>query len=172
VDLWRARPAKMRHRDDVLLFYGWLVEHEPRLVPIGSGAIEHVRRLVEDDIVQSDVLLASGNLPVEGETYWVIPNRNGDLIAASEAAAGLLGARGRGLRGRNLMIFFERDRDEWRARSATVTTVASEMFEPRLRPKETRPISVLVSLVALGPSEDSQVKWTFAVPVVGSKKPA
>ena len=37
VELWRSRPKTQRTSEDVLVFYGWLSEHEPALVPGGEG---------------------------------------------------------------------------------------------------------------------------------------
>jgi hypothetical protein len=46
VEAWRDRPEKKRTADDVLVFYGWLSEHDPDLVPSGPGSLNHVRQLV------------------------------------------------------------------------------------------------------------------------------
>jgi PAS domain-containing protein len=161
VDLWRERPAAQRRPEDVLAFYGWLAEHQPKLVPAGPGAIERVRRLVERDIVHVETSGTRTAPATEPGACWVITNREGDVVAASEQSARLLGVKPSGLLERNLLLFFGSARDEWRTRAATATMADSERFEASLRPRETRPIAVVVTLTALGSSRDAHVRWTL-----------
>ena len=44
VDLWQERPRWQRTADDLLRFYGWLLEHEPAVIPAGPGSILKVVR--------------------------------------------------------------------------------------------------------------------------------
>ena len=37
VDLWQERPRWQRTTDHLLRFYGWLLEHEPAVIPAGPG---------------------------------------------------------------------------------------------------------------------------------------
>jgi hypothetical protein len=46
VDVWREWPERNQSDDDVLGFYGWLLENEPTLIPAGPGSFERVRELV------------------------------------------------------------------------------------------------------------------------------
>ena len=43
VDLWQERPRWQRTADHLLRFYGWLLEHEPAVIPAGPGSILKVR---------------------------------------------------------------------------------------------------------------------------------
>ena len=47
VALWKGRPPQQRTSEDVGLFYNWLVDYAPWLVPRSSASIERVRELVE-----------------------------------------------------------------------------------------------------------------------------
>lgn len=52
VERWKDRPRAQRTQHDVLAFYGWLTDHESRLVPPGPGAYERIRQLVSPHIVE------------------------------------------------------------------------------------------------------------------------
>jgi PAS domain-containing protein len=160
VDLWRARSEALRQADHVLPFFGWLSEHEPNLVPGGPGAIEHVRRLVEPDIVRARGV-AGANADSDQQTCWIITNRSGEILAASEHGARLLAVSPRGLLQRNLTMFFHSGRDQWLARAAAIRAPEAETFPGRIRPKDGRPIAVRVGLRAFDESPESHVRWTF-----------
>jgi len=53
VEAWRDRPERNRSDDDVLAFYGWILEHEPTLIPPGPGSFERVRELVTPHLAKS-----------------------------------------------------------------------------------------------------------------------
>jgi len=52
VEAWQERPPKRRRPDDVLVFYSWLLEHEPDLVPHGPGSVGRLNQLLEPHIVE------------------------------------------------------------------------------------------------------------------------
>ena len=39
VDLWQERPRWQRTAKHLLPFYGWLLDHEPAVIPAGPGSI-------------------------------------------------------------------------------------------------------------------------------------
>jgi len=47
VALWKGRPCQQRTSEHVGLFYNWLVDYAPWLVPRSSASIERIRELVD-----------------------------------------------------------------------------------------------------------------------------
>jgi hypothetical protein len=39
IDLWQERPIWQRTAEHMVPFYGWLLEHEPAVIPTGPGSI-------------------------------------------------------------------------------------------------------------------------------------
>ena len=39
VDLWQERPIWQRTAEHLVPFYGWLLDHEPAVIPTGPGSI-------------------------------------------------------------------------------------------------------------------------------------
>ena len=46
VDLWQERPRWQRTAEHLLPFYGWLLEHEPAVIPPGPGSILKVSTIL------------------------------------------------------------------------------------------------------------------------------
>jgi len=46
VDAWCEQPERNQSDDDVLAFYGWLLQNAPTLIPPGPGSFERVREFV------------------------------------------------------------------------------------------------------------------------------
>ena len=46
VDLWQERPRWQRTAEHLLPFYGWLLEHEPAVIPQGPGSILKVSTIL------------------------------------------------------------------------------------------------------------------------------
>ena len=46
IDLWQERPIWQRTAEHVLPFYGWLLEHEPAVIPTGPGSIRKVSTIL------------------------------------------------------------------------------------------------------------------------------
>jgi hypothetical protein len=51
VDLWQERPRWQRTAEHLLLFYGWLSEHEPAVIPPGPGSILKVSTILAPHLV-------------------------------------------------------------------------------------------------------------------------
>jgi hypothetical protein len=119
VELWQARGRQRRTTYDVLAFYGWLTDHEPRLVPPGPESYEYLRQLLAphtvEDTPQEDGVTGHVDVGVGAES-WVITNRGGEIVAASDVAGHLLLLTPRGLIGRSLYLFFDGERTVWQAR--------------------------------------------------------
>jgi hypothetical protein len=55
VDLWQERPRWQRTADHLLPFYGWLLEHEPAVIPAGPGSILKVSTILAAHLLYSNV---------------------------------------------------------------------------------------------------------------------
>ena len=53
VELWQQRPRWQRSPDHVELFYGWLLEHEPAVIPTGSGSFQKIQTVLIPHIVET-----------------------------------------------------------------------------------------------------------------------
>ncbi len=85
----------------------------------------------------------------------------GFILHASALGARLLSMTPRSLPQRNLIVFFEQDRDQWRAAMSLVRAHGQIVRSGRLRPKEHRPIDVRVEISAAGDDVPPALLWTF-----------
>ena len=53
VELWQQRPRWQRSPDDVVHFYGWLLEHEPGVIPTGSGSFQKIQTALIPHIIET-----------------------------------------------------------------------------------------------------------------------
>ena len=54
VDLWQERPKWQRTAEHLLPFYGWLLDHEPAVIPAGPGSILKVSTILEAHLIYQD----------------------------------------------------------------------------------------------------------------------
>lgn len=50
VELWLQRPKHRRTEDDVIVFYGWLSEHEPGLIPAPGGSYHRLLEILGEHV--------------------------------------------------------------------------------------------------------------------------
>jgi hypothetical protein len=50
VDLWQERPRWQRTAEHLEIFYGWLLEHEPAVIPSGAGSFGKVSAILESHL--------------------------------------------------------------------------------------------------------------------------
>jgi hypothetical protein len=55
LDLWQERPRWQRTAEHLLPFYGWLLEHEPAVVPSGPGSILKVSTILSAHLLYGSV---------------------------------------------------------------------------------------------------------------------
>jgi hypothetical protein len=55
VDLWQERPRWQRTAEHLLPFYGWLLEHEPAVIPAGPGSILKVTTILAAHVLHGSV---------------------------------------------------------------------------------------------------------------------
>ena len=53
VELWHQRRREQRHDHDVLIFYGWLADYEPALIPNEPGSYQKLRTLLRDHVLDA-----------------------------------------------------------------------------------------------------------------------
>ena len=53
VELWHQRRREHRRDDDVIMFYGWLADFEPALIPDEPGSYGKLRRLLRDHLLDA-----------------------------------------------------------------------------------------------------------------------
>ena len=51
VELWQQREEQQRTEGNVVIFYYWLSQHQPNLVPTGAGAYQQLRKVLGDLVV-------------------------------------------------------------------------------------------------------------------------
>ena len=62
VDLWQERPRWQRTAEHLLPFYGWLLEHEPAVIPTGPGSILKVSTILAAHLIcQGESRIAAGH---------------------------------------------------------------------------------------------------------------
>jgi CheY-like chemotaxis protein len=92
---------------------------------------------------------------------WVISDDSGIILDVSTIAARLLNGTIRGLCQRNLLMFFERDRDSWRTAVVRACSGERVLQLGRIRPKERRPVHVAVEVSRWAPCERPALRWAF-----------
>jgi hypothetical protein len=102
-------------------------------------------------------LPADGNLD---SATWVMTDPEGLILGVSPSGARLLSASARGLQQRSLLLFFEQDRDGWRAASMRASRGECVELSGRLRPKDRRPVLVGVRIEPAD-SLRPALRWTF-----------
>ena len=96
---------------------------------------------------------------------WVITDAYGMLLEASREAAEMLNLSRTGVRSRQLLVFFDGDREHWR--QALRVAAAGQMVarEGAVRPREKRPVRVRAEITKAHDWVSSDaVLWTFAEP--------
>jgi hypothetical protein len=93
---------------------------------------------------------------------WVITDPYGMLLSASREAAHMLNLSVAGLRRRQLLVFFDGDREHWR--EALRAAAAGLMVDRQgaVRPRDKRPLQVRAEIVrAQEWREGEALLWTF-----------
>ena len=96
---------------------------------------------------------------------WVITDASGMLLEASREAANMLNVSTTRVRSRQLLVFFDGDREHWR--QALRAAVAGLMVdqEGAVRPRDKRPVRVRAEITkAHGWVYSNAVLWTFTEP--------
>jgi len=107
--------------------------------------------------------LEGARFDFEDSVSWVVTDLYGMLLDASQSAAGMLNLSVTGLRRRQLLTFFDGEREHWR--QALRAAAAGLMVDRQgaLRPRDKRPVVVRaeISKAHDWPSAEALL-WTFS----------
>jgi PAS domain-containing protein len=93
---------------------------------------------------------------------WVITDRYGVLVETSREAAEMLNVSSSGLRGRQLLTFFDGQRDDWRRALGAAASGLMVDCEGAVRPREKRPRRIRAEISKTHDVfERDAVLWTF-----------
>ena len=93
---------------------------------------------------------------------WVMTDAHGLVLQASRAAAELLNVSISGLRHRQLLTFFDGEREHWRRALAAAAGGLMVDREGPMRPREKRPVRVRAEITkSRAETEADALLWTF-----------
>jgi len=97
---------------------------------------------------------------------WVLTDAYGMLLEASREAAQFLNLSKSALRSRQLLTFFDGEREHWREALRAAATGLMVDREGALRPRERRPVRVRAEIVSKprAGSPHQAFLWTFTAP--------
>ena len=97
---------------------------------------------------------------------WVLTDAYGMLIEASREAAQFLNLSKSALRSRQLLTFFDGEREHWREALRAAATGLMVDREGALRPREKRPVRVRAEIISKPRpgSASAAYLWTFTAP--------
>jgi hypothetical protein len=93
---------------------------------------------------------------------WVVTDGYGMLLEASPEAAEMLNLSTTGLRWRQLLVFFDGDREHWRQALCAAAAGLMVDREGAVRPRERRPLRIRAEITRAHDRLDrNAVLWTF-----------
>ena len=96
---------------------------------------------------------------------WVVTDAYGLLLAASREAAHLLNVSVAGLRSRQLLMFFDGEREHWNQALRAAAGGLMVDREGAVRPRERRPVLIRAEITkAQDWCDGDAVLWTFSEP--------
>jgi hypothetical protein len=96
---------------------------------------------------------------------WVVTDLYGMLLEASREAASMLNLSVAGLRSRQLLVFFDGEREHWRQALRAAAAGLMVDREGTLRPRDKRPLLVRAEITkAPGWRDGEALLWTFSEP--------
>jgi len=96
---------------------------------------------------------------------WVVTDPYGLLLEASREAAQMLNLTVTGLRRRQLLVFFDGEREHWRQALRAAAGGKIVGGQGAVRPRDRRPLCVTVEITKAQNWEDGDaLRWTFTEP--------
>ena len=129
---------------------------------LAAGALAYLGEPVPSDILLSRVAEA-----LVGETAAVTSDPciwtdlHGAILDVSDEGAALLSGTPRGLQHRNLLIYFEQDREAWRDVMLRANRGERIVRTGRLRPRERRPVTVKAEIRRAVDDMPPALVWRF-----------
>jgi len=146
----------------VLLISAAGISAETRQAGLAAGACSYLGEPVESDVLLQSVGDALTGVASESlSDTWLVTDLRGTILEASTLGAHLLSASQRGLRQRNLIVFFEQDRDGWRDAMVRADRGERIVRMGQLRPKERRPVRVQVQIQKSSDRGAPSLLWSF-----------
>lgn len=146
----------------VLLVSTASLSAETQEAGLSAGAHGYVSDAVPAETIVQRVSTALNGRPARNHTeMWVVTDNDGTILETSALGARLLSGTHRGLQRRNLIVFFEQDRDAWRAAMTRASAGELVFRSGRLRPKERRPLTVRVQIEKTADAARPMLLWTF-----------
>jgi hypothetical protein len=158
VRLWNDRGRGRRTRADVVRFYSWLAEHAPALIPAGPGAFQQLQAVLQSHVIDEP---GADSSVATDESWWVITDRSGAILAVSEALARVLGGEAsHSFLWRDFLLFIEAPRSVWRLRTARATPTV-EQHPAHLLTRDDGRLKVVVSFRAMSSDAAADIRWTL-----------
>ena len=96
---------------------------------------------------------------------WVITDPYGMLLEASREAADMLNLSANGLRNRQLLVFFDGEREHWRQALRAAAAGMMVDREGAVRPRDKRPVRVRAEITKTRDTfTNDALLWTFTEP--------
>jgi hypothetical protein len=96
---------------------------------------------------------------------WVVTDFYGMLLEASREAAAMLNLSVAGLRSRQLLMFFDGEREHWKQALRAAAAGLMVDREGSVRPRERRPLHIRAEITKAPDWNDGQaLLWTFSEP--------
>lgn len=103
----------------------------------------------------------------EPSQNWVVTDVAGSIADASPPGAHMLGISAAHLRRRSILMFFERDREEWRHALHLAAIGQIVRRSGSLRPRDRRPLTVDVEIAAEpNVPRGAEMRWIFSGPQI------
>ena len=110
---------------------------------------------------RNTVALEGPRFDLEDGVSWVVTDLYGMLLDASQAAAGMLNLSVAGLRSRQLLTFFDGEREHWRQALRAAGAGLMVDRQGALRPREKRPVVVRAEICKRDCPQGDALLWTF-----------
>jgi CheY-like chemotaxis protein len=146
----------------ILLISAADLSAEAQEAGLAAGASAYLGEPVASETLVSSVeSVLNGKAARHQSDTWVVTDAQGAILEASALGARLLSGTARGLLRRSLLVFFEQDREAWRAAMTRASTGERVRRTGRLRPKERRPVMVRVMVERVPGVTPPLMLWTF-----------
>ena len=146
----------------VLLISAVTTDADLQQAALAAGATAYLSEpIATEELLRTVTQVMNGEIPRQEAETWVVTDRQGLIIDSSALGARLLSGTIRGLHHRNLLMFFEQDRDGWRDAMMRAAEGERVLRSGRLRPKERRPIGVRVEIEKTATDTPPALLWNF-----------
>jgi CheY-like chemotaxis protein len=154
---------RLHPQTPVLLISAYPISDEIRQAGLAAGAYGSLGEPVAAEALLRGVSQAiAGENSLAGCAAWVVTDPVGFILDASREGAELLNGTIRGLLARNLLVFFDQDRDSWRVALTRAASGERVVLTGRLRPKERRPLAVTVQIAKADAWDRPALQWRLS----------